>query len=480
MQLNNIKQLDDPTKLHASFIICDFDVSHNNGVISKELALEIAPTILNMPLVTKYHKVEEFNTSTDAMGGHEANISTDKYGNEVVDLDTTPIGVFSTEGYIMDYVTPSGETIEVLAADAILWKSRFNDACDLIVEWFENDINVNTSCEILYKNYSFKDGIMYMESPAYLEGHCILNSEIRGDHDIVLPAYDNAKLLSLNQVEQFERLVAQAMVQHNESEEIIPMEDKELKLQFNEISIDDARYKIRDIIKNSIEEKMYVWVREMYSAYAIVSIEDENYSNAEYFKYTYSIAGNEVSVDLESKVQVEEVSEWVSVEKQVEVLTVQINELTAEKELLSTKVSEFETNLNEVKTEKDAIEEKFNSATETIVQLNTVIEELKPIQEQFTQEQFDKALNEKKEIYSAKFEAVGSIEKFESEEVQTLLSSSIVDGDEGKDAIVQLNAILVELVTKDLTIKGNPTIRELSSKRENLLPNDDSFESRYK
>lgn len=124
-----------------------------------------------------------------------AYLDTDKHGELEVKRDTAPIGVFTSEGYITEIETPDGKK-EVLAADAILWSSRFKDACELLLEWYGRGININTSCEILYSNYTVQDGIEHLQSPIYFEGHAILNSEKRGEHDIVLPAYDSSKLLS--------------------------------------------------------------------------------------------------------------------------------------------------------------------------------------------------------------------------------------------------------------------------------------------
>lgn len=109
LQLNEIKTSDDPTKLSCSFVIFDFDVSHNNTVISKDVALEAASTIINKPIVAKYYEVDELNTSTDALGTHEAYLDTDKHGELEVKRDTAPIGVFTSEGYITEIETPDGK-----------------------------------------------------------------------------------------------------------------------------------------------------------------------------------------------------------------------------------------------------------------------------------------------------------------------------------------------------------------------------------
>lgn len=71
--------------------------------------MDASPTIINKPIVAKYHEVEENNTATDALGSHEAYLGTDKHGELEVKTDTTPIGVFTSEGYIMEIDTPEGK-----------------------------------------------------------------------------------------------------------------------------------------------------------------------------------------------------------------------------------------------------------------------------------------------------------------------------------------------------------------------------------
>lgn len=89
-----------------------------------------------------------------------------------------------------------------------------------------------------------------------------------------------------------------------------------------------------------------------------------------------------------------------------------------------------------------------------------------------------KRVQEKKEFYKSKFEALNAEEKFETEEVQNLILASAKDSEETDKAILQLNSMLVELVDHAADQDG-VFIKELSSKREKLLKDDDSFESRY-
>ncbi|MFZ8004679.1 hypothetical protein ACO1D0_00705 [Bacillus licheniformis] len=459
LQLNEIKKTDDPTKLPCTFIIFDFETSHNNTVISKEVALDASPTIINKPIVAKYHEVEGINTATDALGSHEAYLGTDKHGELEVKTDTTPIGVFTSEGYIMEIDTPEGKK-EVLAADAVLWSSRFSDACELLLEWYSRGININTSCEILYSNYSVKDGIEYIETPIYLEGHAILNSEKRGEHDIVLPAYDSSRLVSFNEMQKFEKLVAQAANQEKQKEG--EKVDKFKKVF--ELSHSDIRTLIYNQLDPTLESNEGSYIADVYDTYFIVNIyswsEDNSYDK--YYKINYAKNGDTLTIDFDSKIEVFLKRNWE------EVVPEEIQSQLNEKDTTISKLSE---QFNEIK-------EKFNTASEKLVQLNSALEELKPFKEQHEKAEFEKRVQEKKEFYKSKFEALNAEEKFETEEVQNLILASAKDSEETDKAILQLNSMLVDLVDHEAD-QDEVFIRELSSKREKLLKEDDSFESRY-
>ncbi len=73
------------------------------------LLLKLLQQIINKPIVAKYYEVDELNTSTDALGTHEAYLDTDKHGELEVKRDTAPIGVFTSEGYITEIETPDGK-----------------------------------------------------------------------------------------------------------------------------------------------------------------------------------------------------------------------------------------------------------------------------------------------------------------------------------------------------------------------------------
>lgn len=470
MKLNSMSVSDDPTQLKCTFAILDFNVSNNNEFISEEDAMEIlAPTILNKPIVAKYNKVWSANDGTDHFEGHNQYLTEDRDGDKTIEVDTTPMGVFVSEGYVIEI-----DGVRTLVADAILWRDRFSDACDLLLEWYGRGVNINTSCEFLYKNYTVVDGITQIQNPIYFSGHCILNSEERGGQDVVLPAYDSSKLLSFNELNKFNRLVAQAVDQESKEE----INGMEFMKKLNEISYEQLRSLLHKDFNEKLEKGAYSYIQDVYETYFIVneykwSDEEDDYSYDKYYKVGYSKGENDtISIDYDSKVEVVVKRDWVEVS---EFQTIQ-NELSTTKATVET----LTTQLNELKVNKEDIEAKFNSASETILSLNSQVEELTPLKEQLEKEHFEKALNEKKEYYSSKFEALGAKEKFESEEVQTLINQ-VASNDENTDkAILQLNSMLVDMVVLETKFNSKETtITEVASGRKDLLPTANDFESTY-
>lgn len=471
--------------MKCTFIVLDFDISRNNVVVEKDVALEGGKTLLNKPIVAYYQQVEEFNTPTDNFGSHQQRLGTNRYGDVIVTSDTVPIGVFVTEGYLLT-VNINGENKEVMAADAVLWKTRYPDACDLIAEWYERGININTSCEYLYSNFVFKDGVEYHYSPIYFEGHAVLASEYRGSQEEVLPAYESSKLLSINEINKFNRLVAQAISQRKESEEE-GINMKFFKKVF-ELSHSDIRSLIYTQLDSTLGNNEYSYIADVYDNYFVVNLykydDNDNLEYDKYFKYNYTKEQNDtIVIDFESKVEVKIKRDWVNVSEfenmqneltkkrnELEQLVVQLNEK-------ETKISDLELQLNSIKAKKESVEKQFNETADKLTQLNSTIEELKPFKEQFEKEQFEKVLNEKKEYYSIKFNALNAAEKFNSDEVQELIKKAVNETDEGRQAILQLNSMLVDLM--DVKVGDDGIIRETATQRKNLISADDSFESRY-
>ncbi|SNZ09954.1 hypothetical protein SAMN05421503_1435 [Terribacillus aidingensis] len=466
LRLNEIKQSNDPTLLPVTFSIIDFEVSNNNAIVSEEVALEAANTLLNKPIVTRYYQVEEPGSPTDALGSHEEFLSTNRNGEQRLKLNTTPIGTFTTPGYKGTIQTEDGEK-EVLLADGVLWKSRFPDACELLKEWHVRGIEVHSSCEFLYENYSFVDGVEHILSPIIFDGHCVLNSENRGNHSIVLPAYDSSKLVSFNEFAGFERLVAQALNQNNTKES----EKVKFKKTF-ELSHDDIRSKIYEAFSEKLAEQEDVWISDTFDNYFIANIyswsEDDAYDK--YFKFNYSKSESAVEIDFDSKTEVFLKRNWE------EVVPQETQNLLNQKD---TEISELTSKLNSAQEDKASVEAKFNGASEKLVSLNQAVTELKPYKEKYESEKLEQKLNSQKEHYEGKFTALNAKEQYETEEVQTLVAQSANEGEEASQATMKLNSMLVELVTVKAEEAHSTATLALNSTRQDLIPAENDFFSRF-
>lgn len=452
IQLNSISNTDNPTKKEVEFILFDFEVSRNNTVISKEVAEKALDSLENMPIVARYHENSTPGADDDALGGHEATLSVTRDGkNHYVELKTTPIGVFTEPAYITTVVDENGEEKEVVAGRGILWASRFPNVIGLLQEWIDQGIVVSSSMEILYDEYRVEDGVEEILNFVF-EGHCLLNSENRGEHKKIEPAYDVSKLT---------RLVAQA-VQNNKKEE--HGLTKTYKKVF-ELSHNDIRTKLYKLLDERLEDDQYSWILDVYDTYFIVEIDTvtEDDYKSEIFKFNYAkTEDDEVSIDFDSKVAVMEKTEWVELDE--------VKSLQAE-------IEEKEERIKKMNSEKEDLRNKLNEASEKLVHLNSKIEELQEYKSKYEKEQFEKQLSETKELYREKFAALNALDKFESEDVQELIHKAVTN----KDAEMQLNTMIVDMIElKEVPKKEEKTIIQLNSKRENLAQSIRDFDSRYK
>jgi chaperonin cofactor prefoldin len=466
IQLNAISDSDNPTKKDCTFILHGFDISHNHAFISKETAEETLHTLKGMPIVARYFPKSNHELEDDALGSHEMYLERDRAtGEAIVSMDTVPIGVFTDNAYITTVTDENGNEKEVVAGDGILWASRFPNVVGLLKEWVDEGISVVSSMEILYDSYKVDEGITEILNYVY-EGHCILNSEDRGNHKKVYPAYDESKLT---------KLVAEAIDQENIIKQQNSNEEGEKMEIFKkvfELSHEDIRSLLYSDLDPKLGDRTYAYIVEVYDNSFVANV----YSYAEgneydkFFKFEYNKGEDKVEVNAESKKEVFLKRNWEEIVP--EDIQTQLNEK-------DTKIDELEVQLNSVKEEKEGIQTQFNETTEKLVQLNSVVEELQPYKDQVEQEKLEKALNEKKEFYSAKFSALKASEKFDTEEVQELVKKTVFDNEDGKEAILQLNTMLVELVTVEVKQEEDTVIREVSSKREKLIPANNDFDSKY-
>lgn len=452
IQLNSISSTDNPTKKEIEFILHDFELSKNGAFISKDTALKAFDSLSNTPLVAKYYPNSDTGSGDDALGTHEASLGVTRDGeNYYVDLQTTPIGVFTEPAYLKTIEDESGNKKEVVAGKGVIWASRFPNVVGLLQEWIDNGITVSSSMEILYDEYLFKDGVEEILNFVY-EGHCVLNSQERGEHAKVEPAYDVSKLT---------RLVAQAMNQSNTKE------DEQMPEKFQkvfELSHNDIRTALYQVLDAKLEANQYSWIRDVYETKFIAEIDTvtEDDYKSETFKFDFSKSEDDkISIDFESKVAVMKKTEWIELE---------------ETKQLQAEIKEKDETIQALSSEKEGLQNQFNDATEKLTSLNSEVNELKEYKEKYDADQFEKQLSEKQELYSAKFSALGASEKYDSEEVQELVKEAV----SSEDAVTQLNSMIVDLITAKEEEKVNKSIVQLNNKRQNLVPTETDFDSRYK
>lgn len=497
LQLNAISSVeDDPTLTRLQFVILDFDVSGNKQIVSEELAIEASPTLRLKPLMCQYFKTTDYDEKNDHFGTHGEYVTKDRNGNDIIATNTIAIGTTNeTGGYIGTIIDENGNEKSALLADFFIWNDKNPDIVALIQEMWDAGIPLKSSCEYLYRNYEVKDGIQYIQSPLIFTGHVILNSGENGT-GIVSPAYNSSQLVSFNQ--KWEKAISQAILNQNslnENKEIDInknnnsqkeenlVEENKLYKALCELSHGDIRWKIMTELSKTMtaDEFNSVWLSQ-YDVFDTYFIFERYFDDTyHYYKATYTKTDTEVTVDMESIEEVKRETVWTTVENMqnaINEIQVKLNDANTQLNTISEDLKSANATIETLNSEKETLTTQFNSATETITSLNSQVEEMKPIVEQFNAESVEKALNEKKEYYEAKFKAVNGLDTYNTEEVQELLQKSINSSEEGKDAILSLNSKLVDLV--QLKVEEPFEVKQLSSKNEKLIPISTDFDSRYK
>lgn len=505
LQLNSVSTVDnDPTLLKCTYSILDFNESGNKQIVPKELALEAAPTLKGKPLLCVYSPNTSNTTMlNDHFNGHGEMIKKDRYGNEYIGTNSIAIGSALEGGYLGTIKDDNGNDMEVLMCDFYVWCDRNIEIVQLMQEIYENGLPLFSSCEYWYSNFEVNNGVQTLKSPLIFSGHCVLGSGENGSV-VVAPAYDSSKLLSIN--EKFNKAISQAIAQeqidkqnnsnqnqkqtdidinkNSQKEDDGMSQNTEMFKKVCELSFDDIRTGIYKSLKAVLSEDEYYdsWINECYETYFILSYWLD--STHKYFKVTYSKENEVVTIDWENRIEVFLYQEWreiPAVQTEISSLNEKIGELTVSMGEKDSSIQTLNTKIETLTTEKSEIVQKFNSASDTIVSLNSKVEEMKPIVEEHNKELYEKALNEKKDFYLKKFNSVKAVDKFETEEVQELIKKTLNEDEEGKKAVLELNSMIVELVpVEEVKIEDKPKeIKEFNSKMNNLIPTENDFESRY-
>lgn len=180
-------------------------------------------------------------------------------------------------------------------------------------------------------------------------------------------------------------------------------------------------------------------------------------------------------------VEIKILSAQVEIQDKLESTQAELENLKGDVVAKDDEISKLTAELETVKNEKEEIMEKYNTATETVTELNGKVTAMEPIVNQYYEEEREKNLNSAKEDYKAKFEKIGGLELFESEEIQSLVVDTISnDKDVSNKAKYALSEKIMEVIDKvgSGTLSIN-SIQEPAKKTEKLNIVDNEFEQLF-
>ena len=262
--------------------------NRNMSTISKDTFEKIIPSIYGIPIVGEW-KGSDFGTH-----GGKIEITDDS----ITYTETTkPYGyIDSTAEVGWEMVTEEdGIEREYLYTTGFLWTSRYPEALNAL------DGDNNQSMELnIFDGFSTEDD--YFEiTDAEFSALCILGEKTE-------PCFESANVKQFNlDKETFKEEFSLMVKELKESTNDIPAEGGEKEEMSKpiifELSHDDIRAKIFDILNPRDEDEYRIWnywIMKVYDDYLIV--EDEN-TTENYYKIPYSISENDEIV-LGDKVQV--------------------------------------------------------------------------------------------------------------------------------------------------------------------------------
>lgn len=464
--INSIEEVkEDKSVLKFKAVVLDFEQSHNKWAVSEDTARKYMKTLLHKHIVTRYYSEDE-NDGIDALGDHEPSSTHLRGSNGDVEIpitNTRSIGTI-TNVWIAPLDPNNSLSKNVMWCEGILLAWDNLNECSLLLEWAGNNIPILTSVEWYYtQNMIDNDGVEWIVDPNF-SALTILNSEQRGNKDIVYGNYDCSHIklmLNNDHYQQFNSAVMEDIKNGSTKQEEIKkingkgdehMENRFLKA-FNDISFGQIRSKIYEALsKVMIAEEyntMYIGMWDIYDTYIIY----ETYLEYEWVRYKidYTKSENdEITVDYASRKKVERQDVYVEV-SEVQTAT---NSLTKEKEDIELKLNEVnetvETLKNDLTTSKDT-EIVLNS---TIVELTSKVEDLEKCKNELDEIKYNEKLEETKATYFTEFNSFNSAEKFETEEVQELIKDTL-DNEKSFNSVIKLKDILLECAKTVVPVKEN-------------------------
>ena len=416
------------------FLNCTIDVLHtsanfNGSVFSKEVVEENIDTIKNTPILGY---IREMPDGEYDFKGHEYIITKDENG-----VRRKNIG--SAWGVIPESCNPrwfskildTGEEVEVLQVDALLW-SKLEDSADIMLR----DIEKGQSMELEPKSiegyedpetglfhftkFSFDgctilgDGINPAMQDANITVNFTMSDFVKNIQSELIDKYSAfTKLMNDTTNKTFTKLTEVVNEKTNGGVEIMENTDftQTLLSQFEDISAQVRQHEtFTDRWGYDCPRYYAVDVQES----EVIVVDAKN--NYNYFGLSFAMNGDKAEIDFESakrkKLRYEDYVDGSSIEgafdfgKHIEEIEnnafAKLEDANAKISEADGKVAEYEAKVSEFEIAKNEIEEKFN-------QINAEFEEMKPKYENFVkaeQARIEAELDAQKDAELAKYEAI--------------------------------------------------------------------------
>lgn len=400
------------------FIYCTIDVLHtgtnfNGSVFSKEVVEENLYTIKNTPILGF---IREMPDGEYDFKGHEYIITKDENG-----VRRKNIG--SVYGVIPESCNPrwfaktldSGEEVEVLQVDALLW-SKLEDSKDIMLRDIEKGQSMELQPESIDGYEDEKTGLFHFTHFSF-DGCTILGDGIDPAmqdanitiNEVQFTMSDFVKNIQCELNDKLKAFTELKMVNEKTNGGVEIMENTDfaqtLLEQFHDISLLVSQ-------KETFTDK---WGYECPRYYTVDVQENEvivvdAMNNYNYFGISFTNEGDKPVIDFESakrkKLRYEDYVEGDTAPEDAFDFGKHIadieNAAFARVEEANAKVSEAESKISEFEVAKNEIEEKYN-------QINAEFEEMKPKYEDFVkaeQARIDAELEAQKDAEFAKYETV--------------------------------------------------------------------------
>lgn len=458
---NSIEVVEDENVLILNARVLDFKKSPNGWGITEEVCEKYMHTIIGKHIVTKYF------VDTDTLGGHEDNKQKFRLGDfDIPHKDTNSIG--TVLDVWIDWIDENDESKgKAMYVKCTLMVLEHINEVTLIQEWLEKGIKVNLSVEWFYSESVVIDGVEWIANPTF-SNICVLNSESKNGKQVIKGNYDVAEL-GINLLDEMNNAILKDFKMNNEEGD--RMKNRLLEA-LNGLSVDEITSGIYSALEKimTAEEYYDVYVWDIYPDDKYFLTRNWNDEWGIYKKYDYTVA-EDGAITVKEGVLVKKEEVFVP----VSVMNEKINEVQAELEKANEERAAMESSANEIKVEletKIATLEVDNSLLSTEKQsLSDMVNELSVYKEKQEKQEYEEKLNAKITYYEAKFNEVGEVEKFNSEEIQ-LKIKEMVNSDE-LVALKAENEVNKFLLDKKVNSTEKSLIHQgLNSNMDGLIPKD--------